>query len=70
MKKYVNRGIWQFTEREKRAWSAGRGYGAAKKGKRIECKTEKEKQSFRNGVKSVATRAPAAAKAYKAKKAK
>ena len=50
MPKYVNRGKRQFSEREKRAYSAGRGYAAAKKGKRIKCNTEKEKQSFRNGV--------------------
>ena len=53
MHKYVNRGKRQFSEREKRAYSAGRGYAAAKKGKRIKCNTEKERQSFRNGVKSV-----------------
>lgn len=63
MPKYVNRGKRQFSEREKRAYSAGRGYAAAKKGKRIKCNTEKEKQSFRNGVKSVTERAPAVAKA-------
>lgn len=53
MGKYPNRGKRQFTEREKRAYSAGKGYAAAKAGKRVECKTEKEKQSFRNGVMSV-----------------
>lgn len=53
MAKYPNRGKRQFTEREKRAYSAGRGFAAAKKGKRVACKTEKEKQSFRNGVRSV-----------------
>lgn len=52
-KKYVNRGKRQFSEREKRAYSAGRGYAAAKKGRRIKCKTEREKQSFRNGVNSI-----------------
>ena len=62
MSKYVNRGKRQFTEREKRAYSAGRGYAAAKKGKRIKCNTEKEKQSFCNGVKSVTERAPAVSK--------
>ena len=66
MAKYVNRGKRQFSEREKRAYSAGRGYAAAKKGKRIKCNTEKEKQSFRNGVKSVTERAPAVAKKPKA----
>ena len=53
MGKYPNRGKGQFTEREKRAFSAGKGYAAAKAGKRVACKTEREKQSFRNGVKSV-----------------
>lgn len=53
MGKYPNRGEKQFTEREKRAFSAGKGYAAAKAGKRVECKTEKEKQSFRNGVNAV-----------------
>ena len=53
MAKYLNKGIKQFSEREKRAYSAGRGYAAAQKGRRIKCKTEKEKQSFRNGIKSV-----------------
>lgn len=50
---YPNYGKRQFTEREKRAYSAGKGYAAAKAGKRVACKTEKEKQSFRNGVKAV-----------------
>lgn len=53
MGKYPNRGKRQFTEREKRAFSAGKGYAAAKAGKRVACETEKEKQSFRNGVNSV-----------------
>ncbi len=52
-RKYANRGKKQFSEREKRAYSAGRGYAAAKKGRRIKCKTEREKQSFRNGVNSI-----------------
>lgn len=50
---YKNQGKRQYTEREKRAFSAGKGYAAAKAGKRVACKTEKEKESFRNGVKSV-----------------
>ena len=53
MAKYVNRGKRQFSEREKRAYSAGRGYGAAKAGRKIKCETKKEMQSFRNGVNSV-----------------
>lgn len=56
MGKYPNYGKRQFTEREKRAYSAGCGYAAAKAGKRVDCKTEKEKESFRNGVKSVRER--------------
>lgn len=43
----------QYSEREKQAYHAGRGYAAGKSGKRVKCKTEREKQSFRNGVKSV-----------------
>lgn len=52
MAQYLNRGKRQFSEREKRAYSAGRGYAAAKRGKRVQCKTAREKQSFRNGLKS------------------
>ena len=52
MAQFVNRGKRQFSEREKRAYSAGRGYGAAKAGRRIACKTAKEKQSFRNGLRT------------------
>lgn len=51
-----NHGKRRFTEREKRAFSAGKGYAAAKAGKRVACKTEKEKASFRNGVKAVRNR--------------
>lgn len=50
---YKNHGKRTYTEREKRAFSAGRGYAAAKAGKRVACKTEAEKQSFRNGVNAV-----------------
>lgn len=39
-----------YTEREKRAYSAGCGYAAGKAGERVACKTEDEKTSFRNGV--------------------
>lgn len=55
MAKYPNRGKRQYSEKEKRAWSAGRGYGAAKKGRKAMFKTEKEKKSFRNGYNSVMT---------------
>ncbi len=50
MGQYPNHGKRQFSEREKRAYSAGCGYGAAQAGKRVQCKTEREKKSFRNGV--------------------
>lgn len=63
---YKNKGKRQFTEREKRAYSAGKGFVAAKAGKRITCKTEKEKQSFRNGVNAVRGKAAAQAKTSKA----
>ncbi len=53
MAKYPNRGKRQYSEEEKHAYHAGRGFGIAKKGKRVKCKTEKEKQSFRNGVNAV-----------------
>lgn len=48
---YQNKGRRTYSEREKRAYSAGVGYGAATSGKRVKCKTEAEKKSFRNGVK-------------------
>lgn len=50
---YKNLGKRTFSEREKRAFSAGKGYAAAKAGKRVKCETEAEKQSFRNGVNAV-----------------
>lgn len=56
MGRYPNRGKRQFSNREKRAYSAGCGYGAAKAGKKVRCRTEKERQSFSNGVKSVSYR--------------
>ena len=52
MARYVNRGKRQYSDREKRAYSAGRGYGAAKAGKRVRCRTKAEKNSFRNGFNS------------------
>lgn len=48
---FQNRGKKTYSEREKRAFSAGVGYGAAKSGRRVKCTTEAEKRSFRNGVK-------------------
>lgn len=53
MARYPNRGKKNYSEAEKRAYHGGRAYAAAKKGKRIRFKTEKEKRSFSNGVKSV-----------------
>lgn len=53
MARYPNKGKRSYSVREKRAYSAGRGYGAAKCGTRIKCVTSKEKTSFRNGVNSV-----------------
>ena len=48
-----NRGKRSYSEREKRAYSCGRGYGAAKAGKRVKCNTAKEKRSFRKGFNSI-----------------
>ncbi len=50
---YVGRRGKVYSADEKKAYHLGRGYGAAKIGKRIACKTEAQKQSFRNGIKSV-----------------
>lgn len=48
---YRNRGIKTYSEREKRAYSAGIGYGAGKAGKLVKCETAAEKKSFLNGLK-------------------
>lgn len=53
MSRYFNRGKKQFSVSEKRAYDAGRAYALAKQGKRVNCKTEKDKASFRNGMKAV-----------------
>lgn len=53
MAKKQNRGKEQYSEQEKKAFRAGKVYATAKAGKRVVLKTEKEKESFRNGVKSV-----------------
>ena len=42
-----------FSEKEKRAYDAGKAYAEAKKGKRVHLNTKKERDSFRAGVKSV-----------------
>ncbi len=43
----------KYSEAEKRAWDAGRAWEVGKNGGKVELKSEKEKESFRNGVKSV-----------------
>ena len=43
----------KYTQAEKQAYHGGRAWAAGKAGKRVKLKTEKEKDSFRNGVKSV-----------------
>ena len=43
----------KYSEREKRAYFAGKAYATAKAGNRVNCKSSVEKQSFRNGVNSV-----------------
>ncbi len=43
----------KYSEREKLAYFAGKSYAMAKAGKRVNCKSSVEKQSFRNGVNSV-----------------
>ena len=53
MSRYPNRGRKSYTELEKRAYHGGRAYAAAKKGRRVKFKTEKERKSFSNGVKSI-----------------
>lgn len=52
-KNYGNKRKKKYSVREKRAYSAGRAYAAAKKGKRVRCNSYSEKQSFLNGVNSV-----------------
>lgn len=42
-----------YSDKEKRAWIAGRAYATAKKGKRCSFNTKKEKKSFRNGFNSI-----------------
>lgn len=53
MARYVNRRKKYYSDREKRAFSAGRGYAAAKAGRRVQCKSKAEKFSFLNGFHSV-----------------
>ncbi len=42
----------KFSAAERAAYNAGKGYAAAKAGGRVELRTEKEKESFRNGMAS------------------
>lgn len=43
----------QYSAAEKKAFHMGRAYAAGKVNKRVKCRTEKEKASFRNGVNAV-----------------
>ena len=40
----------KYSVKEKRAYDAGKAYGAAKAGKRCRFKTKKEEKSFLNGL--------------------
>ena len=42
-----------YSAAEKRAYYRGQGYAAAKAGKKVNCRTEKEKASCLRGVKSM-----------------
>lgn len=42
-----------YSPEEEKAYHMGRAYATAKAGKRVKCTSEKEKQSFRNGVNAV-----------------
>ncbi len=53
MSKYPNCGKKSYSEAEKRAYHGGRAYAVGKMGRRVKLRTEKEKKSFSNGVKSV-----------------
>lgn len=53
MSKYPNYGKKTYSEAEKRAYHGGRAYAVGKAGKRVKLKTEKERKSFSNGVKSI-----------------
>ena len=53
MSKYPNRGKKSYSEAEKRAFHGGRAFAIGKAGRRVKFKTEKERKSFSNGVKSV-----------------
>lgn len=53
MANYPNYGKRSYSEAEKRAYHGGRAYAVGKAGKRVKLKTEKERKSFSNGVKSV-----------------
>ncbi|MDE7453803.1 MAG: hypothetical protein K2N22_05280 [Clostridia bacterium] len=43
----------KYSNREKRAFAAGKAFAAAKAGRRCSFKTNAERQSFSNGVKAV-----------------
>ena len=42
----------KYSAAEKRAYYRAQGFAVAKAGKRIDCRTEKEKSSFVSGLKS------------------
>lgn len=46
---FLNRGKRSYSEKEKRAFDAGKAYARARKGKRMGLKTKKEQESFKNG---------------------
>lgn len=49
---YVNRGKRQYSESEKIAYHGGRAWARGKAGQRLDCRGDKNKASFRNGVKA------------------
>lgn len=49
---YPNRGKKQFSEAEKAAYHGGRAWARGKAGKNLNVRGDKNKQSFRNGVKA------------------
>lgn len=46
----------QYSVKERKAFHMGRAWAAGKDGKRVFCRDEKTKQSFRNGVKATRNR--------------
>lgn len=48
-----NRGRVTFSDAQKRAYYSGQGYKLGQQGKAIKFKNEQNRQSFRNGFKSI-----------------